>query len=292
MPDPAPLPLLTSAERDVTGWAGRFDPQGLPVLAETAAAIERWRPDEDELDAHCISDTLSQDPLMMLKLFSEVARRRRRAGGDEDDACSDPETVTAALVLLGLGPFFRAFSPQVVAQDILRATPGAAEGFDAVLRRSRRAAAFSIAFAAHRLDPDAAVLHEAALLHDFAELLLWLRAPALAQSIADRQRHDTTLRSSQVQREVLNIELPDLRHTLMRRWRLPALLVRATDDRHATDPQVRNVLLAVRVARHSSDGWDNPALPDDVADIAALLQLTPAPALRLLRDIDDGSARD
>ena len=39
-------------------------------------------------------------------------------------------------------------------------------------------------FAAHRMDHDAAVLHEAALLHDFAELLLWVRAPALALEIA------------------------------------------------------------------------------------------------------------
>jgi HD-like signal output (HDOD) protein len=276
----------TLAEPDVSAWARRFDPQGLPVLAGTAEALERWRPDEDRLDAHALSDTLSQDPLMMLKLFTEVARRRGRAGID-DDRCSDPETVTAALVLLGLGPFFRSFGPQSVTDDALRATPGAIDGFAAVLRRSRRSAAFSIAFAAHRLDPDAAVLHEAALLHDFAELLLWLRAPAPARAIADRQRADPTLRSANLQRELLNIELPDLQHTLMRRWRLPALLIRTTDDRHADDPQVRNVLLAVRVARHSAAGWDNPALPDDVSDIAALLQLSPAAAARLLRDIDD-----
>ena len=290
MPDAALPTLLTSAEADVEAWARRFEPQSLPVLARTAAALERWRPDEEALDAHRLSDTLSHDPLMTLKLFSEVARRRRRGGADDEDARSDPETVTAALVLLGVGPFFREFGPQPVAEEILQATPGAAAGFDAVLRRCRRGAAFSIAFAAHRLDPDAAVLHEAALLHDFAELLLWLRAPALAQAIADRQRQDPALRSAQVQRELLNVELTDLQQLLMRRWRLPALLVRTTDDRHAADAQVRNVLLAVRVARHSAEGWDNPALPDDVADIAALLQMTPGPTWRLLRDIDDESA--
>jgi hypothetical protein len=49
---------------------------------------------------------------------------------------------------------------------------------------------------------------------------------------------------------------------------------------------MRNVLLAIRVARHSTEGWDNPALPDDVRDIAALLQLGLEPTRQLLRDID------
>ena len=46
------------------------------------------------------------------------------------------------------------------------------------------------------------------------------------------------------------------------------------------------MLLAVRVARHSALGWDNAALGDDVHDIAELLNLGEAPALKLLREID------
>jgi hypothetical protein len=51
--------------------------------------------------------------------------------------------------------------------------PEALAGVRAVLRRAHRAAAFALGFAAHRLDPDAAVIHEATLLHNFAEVLLW-----------------------------------------------------------------------------------------------------------------------
>jgi hypothetical protein len=65
-------------------------------------------------------------------------------------------------------------------------------------------------------------------------------------------------------------------------------LVQLDDDRHAERTQVRNVLLAVRVARHTASGWDNAALADDIADIGALLQLGPQPTLALLRDIDAG----
>ncbi|TNF57613.1 MAG: HDOD domain-containing protein, partial [Burkholderiales bacterium] len=165
-------------------------------------------------------------------------------------------------------------------------TPGALDGFMAVLERSRRAAAFALAFAVHRLDHDAAVLHEAALLHDFAELLLWLQAPTLAQAVAHRLRTEPGLRSLQAQQELLNIALPDLQHALMEAWRLPSLLVRATDDRHLEDPQVRNVTLAIRVARHSANGWDDAALPDDVRDIADFLRLNEEPTRRLLHEID------
>jgi hypothetical protein len=49
---------------------------------------------------------------------------------------------------------------------------------------------------------------------------------------------------------------------------------------------VRNVLLAIRLARHTKDGWDNAAIPDDVSDIAALLNLRPQPTLKLLRELD------
>ena len=46
------------------------------------------------------------------------------------------------------------------------------------------------------------------------------------------------------------------------------------------------MLLAVRVARHTAQGWDNAALPDDIADIGAMLLLGPVPTLKLLQQID------
>jgi hypothetical protein len=58
------------------------------------------------------------------------------------------------------------------------------------------------------------------------------------------------------------------------------------DERHASSAQVRNVLLALRLARHTARGWDNAALPDDVRDIASLLNMGEVPTLHLLRDID------
>jgi HD-like signal output (HDOD) protein len=274
--------LITHAPRDLSAWVSCFDIEQLPVLEATAETIDTLAAQEDAVDAHSLAEEIAGDPLLTLKLLAHVARLRRQRDRGE------PETVTAALVMLGIGPFFRAFRGQPIVTDLLGEQPEAMQGLRRVLRRANRAATFATAFAVHRMDRDTAVIHEAALLHDFAEMLVWLRAPTLALEIARRQQVDPTLRSAQVQRDVLGIDLASLQQALMRAWRLPTLLVRITDHRHADEVQVRNVLLAIRVARHSAGGWDNPALPDDVSDIAALLQLGTEPTWRLLRDIDSG----
>jgi HD-like signal output (HDOD) protein len=273
---------IDTPPRDLAGWVGLFQPDALPVLAVTAATLDELRDHEDAVDAHMLTDTVAGDPLMTLKLLAHVGHLLRGREGTE------VETVTAALVMMGIPPFFRRFASFEAAEDLLADLPEAQAGFAAVLRRSHRAARFAIGFAVHRMDHDAPLIHEAALLHDFAELLLWLQAPALALRIAQAQAEDPTLRSATIQQQVLGIGLPELQHALMLRWRLPSLLVQLTDD-HATrsTPQLRNVLLAIRVARHSAQGWDNAALPDDVRDIAALLQLSNEATERLLREIDE-----
>jgi HD-like signal output (HDOD) protein len=266
-----PLPSLSA-------WITHFRVAPIPVLHDTAGVIGECREREDLIDAHTLSEALGPDPLMTLKLLAHVGMKSRRE--------TEVETVLAALVLMGIGPFFRNFETLTTLEATLGDMPEALEGARAVLLRSRRAARFALGFAAHRLDPDAAVLHEAALLHDFAELLLWCHAPALALEVARRQHADPTLRSAAAQSAVLGIELADLQQALMKAWRLPALLVRLDNHRHGEETQVRNVLLAVRLARHTALGWDNAALADDIADIGALLQLAPTPTLALLRDID------
>ena len=39
------------------------------------------------------------------------------------------------------------------------------------------------------------------------------------------------------------------------------------------DPRVRNVVLAVNLARHSAENWENPGLPDDFRGIEKLLHV-------------------
>lgn len=274
----APTPMRKA--RDVGGWAAQLRQAEIPVLRETAEQIEELRAREDEVDARLLGPLVSADPLMCLKLLAHVSSHR------SSRRVTDTETATAALVMMGIGPFFRDFGPQLTVQDKLADHPCALDGLMRLLARSQRAARFALGFAVHRMDLDAEVIHEAALLHDFAEMLLWCHAPALALDIEQRQQADPTLRSATVQRQVLGVELVDVQQALMRGWRLPELLVRISDDHHDTAPQVRNVLLAIRLARHTKVGWDNAAIPDDVRDIAKLLNLKPESTLKLLHDLD------
>lgn len=287
-PSSAPLhaslhspPLAGAVARSVSGWCTALTSADVPVLAATARVVEELRSNEDGVDAHLLAGAVSSDPLMMLKILAHVAELRR---GREDGA---PESVTAALVLLGITPFFRAFGRLQSVEDTLACEPSALTGFLEVLARSRRAANFALAFAVQRIDHDATLIQQAALLHDFVELLLWVRAPAQSLEIRRRQRLDPTLRSCVAQREVLGADVGAVRRELMRRWCLPRLLIEIVDDDMSrSSAQARTVLLAVRLARHSAASWDNAALPDDVQEIAELLHMSPDPTLALLREVD------
>lgn len=277
---PSYPPFIGGAPRDVDGWVRAFEQRELPVLASTAAAIEELRQIEDEVDAHMLSDALSSDPLATLKLLRHVAWLRRGR------ATSDAETTTEALVMLGITPFFRDFGPQPTVEERLADWPDALAGLRAVMRRAERAAQFALGFAVHRQDHDAAVIHEAALLHDFAEMLLWVHAPQMALAMAAVQQAEPGRRSADIQRTLLHVALPEVQQALMRQWHLPPLLVQISDDRDSPLHQVRNVQLAIRVARHSARDWSDPALPDDIDEIAALLNLGVVPTLNLLHELD------
>lgn len=278
MPDPNQL--LTRPLRDLDAWTEHFRRAEVPVLAQTAEAVEAMRENEDAVDANGIGEMVSADPLMTLKVLAYAATHRPAR------VITDTETVTATLVMMGITPFFRAFGPQPTIEQHLADFPEALDGLREVLHRAHRGATFALAFAVHRMDPDAPLIHEAALLHDFAEMLLWCHAPALALQIRHAQQADATLRSASIQKQVLGIELHDLQQALMKAWRLPEMLRRISDDRHAEQVKVRNVLLAVRLARHTAQGWDNAALPDDVADIAAMLNLSQGSALQFVRSVE------
>lgn len=276
----APVTYLVEPLHDLAAWTRYFLESEIPVLADTSQALEELRANEDEVDAGQLGALIESDPFMTIKVMAYVAGKRRPGEN------TDTETVTSSLVMMGVAPFFRNFGLQPTVEDRLLDQPKALEGLQDLLQRARRARHFALGFAVHRGDTDAAVIQQAAYLHDFAEMLMWCHAPTMELEIREMQRVNPTLRSASLQRFVFNIELGDLRQALMKHWRLPELLVRISDGKHAAHPMVRNVVLAVRLARHSMAGWDNAALPDDINEIAQLLNATPRVALAFVRKID------
>ena len=272
--------MLATAPHTLDLWTSSFAEAPIPVLRRTAIRLASLAADEDRADARSIASVVLDDPLMTLKVLAYVAKQRpqRREG--------DAETVTAAALMIGISRFFETFALQPTIRDVLGDRSEALSGLVSVLKRSYRAARFALGIAVQRRDTDAEVIHQAALLHDFAEALLWCHAPELALQMRARQKADPTLRSADLQREVLGCELVDVQHRLMQRWCLPELLTRIMDDRNDEHPRVRNVVLAVNLARHTHDSWHNPAVPDDLAAIGHLLNQSPESVRRKLREID------
>ena len=265
---------------DLAAWTTHFRRVEIPVLRETVEALDALRANEDRTDANSIGEMISGDPLMTLKVLAYVSDHRGRS------VVTGAETVIAALVMMGIPPFFRAFAAPTSIEDRLAASPEALAGLRRVLRRAHRGARFALALAVHRTDPHAATVHAAALLHEFAEMLLWCHAPQLALRIRAMQDADSTLRSSVAQASVLGIELDELQQALVRAWRLPSLLSETAQELQPGQTGARAVALGSRLARHTATGWGNAAVPDDIAEVAAFLNLSPAAALSLLRQID------
>ena len=280
IPDRPAASYLTAPLPHIGAWTQYFLHADIPVLAVTAQGIEDLRANEDDVDANMLTPVIQADPLLTLKLLARVASLRRPGSNTET------ESITTSLILMGIAPFFRHFGPQSTVEHWLADQPRALEGLKKLLIRAERAGQFALGFAVHRGDTDATIIHQAAFLHDFAEMLLWLHAPTLMVQIQDAQEADSTLRSSTIQREVLGVEITDLRQALMKLWHLPELLVSISDERHAERANVKCVVLAVRLARHTANGWENAALPDDYADIAQLLNASIRVTPSFLHKID------
>jgi HD-like signal output (HDOD) protein len=261
------MPFLTEPLRDLGAWTRWLLQQELPVLESTSAAIEALRDFQDEVTPATLEDIVSRDPLMTTKFLAHVAGRRRHL------EVTTPESVLSALILYGVGPFFRDFGPQPVLEGRLQERPEALEAVQSLLHRGDRAARFALAFAVHRADPDAGVIRQAAFLKDVVELLLWFHAPDLMLKIRHAQVANPTLRSVQAQRAYLHVVLEELRQALLEAWHIP-------------DLQTRGIELAGRLARHTMNGWDNPGLPDDIHEIAELLNAAPRVALAYVRKVD------
>lgn len=269
------MPALTNPLPNLQAWATFFDQAQIPVLRSTATAIATMSHNEDAVSAQELGQIVVCDPLMTLKLFRRVAELRTR------QQVTDVETVTSCIVMLGIGPFFSSFKVLTTVNDLFAGDPDRHHNqlrMLGVLKRIQRAADWSYEWAVRRHDLDLEVIRTATLLHDFTELLLWCFAPHLAQQIEQKLLQTPGMRSVDAQKEVLNIELNTLQHELMGRWKLPELLVRITDEHAKPDPKMHNVSLAVAMARHSANGWDNPALPDDFAALGNLLNLPVARA--------------
>lgn len=248
-------------------WAEFLSEKEVPVLRQTARAITEARERADNLHVRKLAALILHDPLMSLRLLRYTARHHARR------KLQDVATVEHAVMMLGVEPFFRQFQHFDVVEDQLKAHPQALLGLLQVIRRAQRASRFAWDWATWRCDLNGEEIAVAALLHDLAEMLVWCFAPEKALAIQTLKKANPAMRSADAQKAVLGFPFNALQTALCQRWQMPELLLDLMDDSHAERPRVKNVKLAVDLARHSSEGWNDPALPDDLKAIASLMRV-------------------
>jgi carboxylesterase type B len=151
------------------------------------------------------------------------------------------------------------------------------------VRRAQRAAHYAYDWALRLHDLHAEEVLVSALLTHVTEMLMWCFNPVQMLEIHKLQAADKTLRSAEVQKQVMGFTGVELQRQLAAEWHLPQLLQNLMDPALAHTTRVRNVTLAANLARHSAQGWNNDALPDDYREIAALLRMEPDKAMALVQ---------
>lgn len=260
---------MQQGAKDLHGWVAFLTHAEIPVLRQTARDLQALREDSDKANPHSIAQIVARDPMMTTRLLRYLQQHKRRS------QTTEVLQVEQALLMLGVEPFFKHVGPTVQVEDMLQTHVDALVSLLRVIHRSHRASSYAVDFAVRLSDLHFEEVRVAALLHDLAEILMWCFAPEEMLKIKHMQEQDKTLRSHAAQEQVFGFSLLALQKELVREWMLPALLLKLMDDANSGQERVRNVVLAVNLARHSAHGWDDAALPDDYRDIAELLQLKP-----------------
>lgn len=255
--------------KSMTDWLALFGRADIPVLRHTTRNLEHQRENQGLLNASSIASVVTDDPLMTLKLlrYMQVHKRNSQAYELVD--------VKQMLLMMGLDSFFLAVPAKPVVEEALRSHLDALVCLLQTVRRAQRAADYAFDWALRLHDLHAQEVLVSALLSHVAEMLMWCFNPEQMLEIRKRQMADTTLRSADVQQTIMGFTGVEFQRQLIREWKLPELLQNMMDPELSQSPRVRNVVLAVNLARHSAQGWDNAALPDDYREIGVLLRMEP-----------------
>jgi len=259
---------------DWLAFLGRAD---IPVLQHTARTLARLRDDESQLNARSIADVVTDDPLMTVKLLRYMQTHKH------PNQAHELVDVKQALLMMGLDTFFREVPATPIADEMLQAQRGALVHLLHTVRRAQRSAYYAYDWALRLHDLHAEEVWVSALLTHVSEMLMWCFSPERMLEIQRLQGADASLRSAEAQKRVLGFAGLDLQRQLTVAWRLPELLLNLMDPSQAQSTRVRNVTLAVNLARHSAHGWHDAALPDDYLAIAALLHTDPNKVMTLVK---------
>jgi len=260
----------------INSWVAFLKTADIPVLKQTAREIARLKDNEEQVSPREITLVVLNDPMMVFKVLSYAQQHKSK------HQLQDLVQVEQALLMMGTNAFFNNVLPQPLVEDALNNDLVGLTHLLKLIRRAHRAAHYAAEWAAHLMDLHAEEVRVAALLHDLSEMLMWCFATDKMNTIFKMQQQDSTLRSKDAQLQVLGFKLKDLQRVIVQEFQLPPLLSQLMQDDVANNQRVKNVKFAVNLARHSANGWQDAALPDDYKDVAELLRVDVARAMHII----------
>lgn len=269
--------MMAQQPASLADWLAFLGRADIPVLKRTARELERLREDEVQLNARAVADVVTDDPLMTVKLLRYMQTHKRR------NQTHELVDVKQALLMMGLDTFFREVPAMPIAEEMLKEHRAALVYLLRTVRRAQRSAYYAFDWALRLHDMHAEEVQVSALLTHVSEMLMWCFSPERMLEIQKLQATDHAMRSAYAQTLVLGFAGLELQRQLTIAWRLPELLRNLMDPALAQSTRVRNVMLAVNLARHSAHGWHDAALPDDFVEIAALLHMDPNKVMALVK---------
>ncbi len=264
------------SNKELSHWVEHLSASELPVLRQSARELAKLRADESKQTVAAVADVIARDPILTVKLLRYLQRHKHKI------QTTEVVQIEQALLMLGIEPFFKHISLDTVIEDVLKTHTTALPPLLRVVHRSHRASQYATQWAVYLHDLHYEEVRIATLLHDISEILMWCFAPAEMRQIRTMQHDDKALRSAIVQQQVLGFTLLELQQALAEQWGFPKLLLSLMFDMTRQLPRERNVTLAINLARHSANGWDDAALPDDYADIAGLLHIPTTQVIEMI----------
>jgi HD-like signal output (HDOD) protein len=238
-------------------WSSFLSVQRLPVMPRSKTALAALAAEKgEELSSHDLATLALSDPFLCLVLLREAEARRASRLGHETS------TPLAAVMQIGDESF----------RELLLASPETDEGADGLCACEARAVLagqLAAAWSALRADAAPDEVSMAALLSEIGELMLWHFAPELPQAVLDVRASGQAHRTVEAQQLACGFKFHELTLRCAELWNLPAILtqlIRGQDNARA-----RLARVAQNTARHLIADPGNAALPDDVADVKALI---------------------
>ncbi len=254
--------------RSVSSWINTLSQIDIPILASTREHITKLRSNMECIDLRDLAFIIRHDPLLSLKMLKHQALRRSH------QQTTDITSIEKVLLMIGVKEFFEIIRDCTILEEELSKNADILQTCLKTCARAYYAAQLAETMSKFRRDIDPKEIITAALLHETAEILLWLAAPGLMLKIRDTLKNNPEIRSKTTQKEVLGCTVNELQQELITHWHLPKIMLHLINESDTNDPRVILVLTSTSIARHTEWSWNQELNHIDTEKLARILHIS------------------